>query len=249
MENFDFRRGNRASLAAGRQIPSVAPEADNIIVYISDENMNIQTLARARRCLIILTCDTECNHETILMLQKAVSHEMADIVSSGSYLAEMTKCNKCGSIYCHVQHDQCPAGCHIRIDLSRQVTSKNSKFIPFYKRKIVCCMGLLVLIVPILILLLLITISQLSSLNNNNNFHYNSNDCKWEPWGQWKSCSKPCGTQERTRTIFSNAKYDGKKCVGSNRDTRACRIRECPGKINYTNNLCTRISSYCVFLL
>ena len=73
-------------------------EAD-IIVYISDENMNIQTLARARRCLIILTCDTECNHETILMLQKAVSQKMADIVSSGSYLAEMIKCSKCGTAY------------------------------------------------------------------------------------------------------------------------------------------------------
>ena len=82
-------------------------EAD-IIVYICDGNMNIQTLARARRLLIILTCDTECDDATILMLQKAVSQNMADIMSSGSYLAEMTKCNECGSIYNHVQNDQCP---------------------------------------------------------------------------------------------------------------------------------------------
>ena len=160
-------------------------EAD-IIVYISDENMNIQTLARARRCLIILTCDTECNHETILMLQKAVSQKMADIVSSGSYLAGMTKCNKCGSIYCHVQHDQCPAGCDIRINLSQQVTSKNSNFIPFYKRKVVCCMSLLVLIVPILILLLLTTLSQLPCENSNfkgDNFCNDGNNnkgCEWD---------------------------------------------------------------------
>ena len=76
-------------------------EAD-IIVYICDESINIQTLARARRLLIILTCDTECNPATILMLQKSVSDNMADILSI------MTKCNECGTIYNHVQNDQCP---------------------------------------------------------------------------------------------------------------------------------------------
>ena len=82
-------------------------EAD-IIVYICDENMNIQTLARARRLLIILTCDTECNPKTILMLQKAVSENMADMVCSGPYPAEITKCNSCGTFYNHVENDQCP---------------------------------------------------------------------------------------------------------------------------------------------
>ena len=76
-------------------------EAD-IIVYICDESMNIQTLARARRLLIILTCDDECYPATILMLQQAVSQNMAEIVS------QMTKCNECGSIYNYVQNNQCP---------------------------------------------------------------------------------------------------------------------------------------------
>ena len=70
--------------------------------------MNIQTLARDRRLLIILTCDTECNPATILMLQEAVSQNMTEIVSSGSYLAEMTKCNECGTMYNYGLNDQCP---------------------------------------------------------------------------------------------------------------------------------------------
>ena len=70
--------------------------------------MNIQTIARARRLLIILTCETECNHSTNLILQQAVSQNLAEILSSGYCPDEMTKCNECGSIYNHVQNNQCP---------------------------------------------------------------------------------------------------------------------------------------------
>ena len=57
-------------------------------------------------------------------------------------------------------------------------------------------------------------------------------DCKWGAWGQWKSCSKSCGngSQERTRTKVAYAKNGGKKCVGNDRETRPCKIRECSGK-------------------
>ena len=82
-------------------------EAD-IIVYISDESMNIQTLARARRLLIILTCETECNLATNLLLKQAVSQNMAELMISSYCPDEMTKCNECGSIYNHIQNDQCP---------------------------------------------------------------------------------------------------------------------------------------------
>ena len=57
-------------------------------------------------------------------------------------------------------------------------------------------------------------------------------DCKWGAWGQWKYCSKSCGngSQERTRNKVAYAKNGGKKCVGNNRETRPCKIRECSGK-------------------
>ena len=42
------------------------------------------------------------------MLQESVSQNMTEIVSSGSYLADMTKCNECGTMYNYVQNGQCP---------------------------------------------------------------------------------------------------------------------------------------------
>ena len=82
-------------------------EAD-IIVYSCDRSMNIQSIARAKRLLIILTCETECNHETNWILQQAVSQNLAEILRTGYCPDKMTKCNECGSTYNHVQNDQCP---------------------------------------------------------------------------------------------------------------------------------------------
>ena len=56
-------------------------------------------------------------------------------------------------------------------------------------------------------------------------------DCKHSSWGEWSKCSKSCGNglQERTRTIVTQAQNGGKACDGSNKDTRNCNNRGCPG--------------------
>ena len=168
-------------------------EAD-AIVYICDGSMNIQTLARARRLLIILTCDTECNPATILMLQEAVSQNMTEIVSSGSYLAEMTKCNVCETMYNYVQNDQCPNhiicpkfadGClwkgppgfqktHMenceycgdtKIDISQQdETSKNSGYLTFYSNLVAALKKCSISIVLSVVMVMLLLLSLILAL-------------------------------------------------------------------------------------
>ncbi|XP_068740870.1 A disintegrin and metalloproteinase with thrombospondin motifs adt-1-like isoform X2 [Montipora capricornis] len=56
-------------------------------------------------------------------------------------------------------------------------------------------------------------------------------DGGWSPWGKWYKCSKTCGTgsQYRTRTCTRPPPgYGGKRCVGSDKETRACNTRHCP---------------------
>ena len=59
-------------------------------------------------------------------------------------------------------------------------------------------------------------------------------DCSWSEYGEWNSCSISCGAgvQERTRKIETAAELGGNNCTGLEKETRPCKIKECPGKIN-----------------
>ena len=57
-------------------------------------------------------------------------------------------------------------------------------------------------------------------------------DGGWSSWGKWHKCSKTCGTgsQYRLRTCTRPPPgYGGKRCVGSDKETRICNTRHCPG--------------------
>ena len=58
-------------------------------------------------------------------------------------------------------------------------------------------------------------------------------NCTWSDFGRWSSCSKTCGdgNQTRTRIILNAASHGGNDCTGLDEDRRACKIKECPGKM------------------
>ena len=62
-------------------------------------------------------------------------------------------------------------------------------------------------------------------------------NCVWDDYGEWTSCSKPCGggQQSRTRRIKIEADNGGKECIGSVTDTKECNTQECIG--NYLIDL------------
>ena len=66
------------------------------------------------------------------------------------------------------------------------------------------------------------------SIQEANFYSYNFSglsDCKWDQWGKWSSCSCNNGMLEQTRTRkkLQESFGQGKKCFGSNKDTRECR--------------------------
>ncbi len=52
-------------------------------------------------------------------------------------------------------------------------------------------------------------------------------NCEWNDWGEWSSCSNPCGagTEQRKRSIKVNALNGGASCwdSGSDHETRSCQ--------------------------
>ena len=55
-------------------------------------------------------------------------------------------------------------------------------------------------------------------------------------WTPFTSCSKSCGkgSQERTRTCTNPPpQHGGDDCVGGLKESRECKIKECPGIILY----------------
>ena len=65
-------------------------------------------------------------------------------------------------------------------------------------------------------------------------------NCTWSDFGGWSSCSKTCGEgdQTRTRIILNAASHGGNDCTGADEDRRACKIKECPGKMKvYLENI------------
>ena len=92
-------------------------EAD-VIVLISDGHLNVQTLARARRLLIIITSEKEWHHSTnpILKLKEVIALDIAEIMRLGNCPYEMIKCKQCNSKFdeksiSHHIHEQCHVKC------------------------------------------------------------------------------------------------------------------------------------------
>ena len=54
-------------------------------------------------------------------------------------------------------------------------------------------------------------------------------DCKWEPWGEWSTCSKTCGWGVRSisRQVATLAINGGKSCEGQSVKREACNQRAC----------------------
>ena len=55
-------------------------------------------------------------------------------------------------------------------------------------------------------------------------------DCQWDQFGTWTSCTKPCdrGSQSRTRLKKEEEKYGGEACTGNSTEYRLCNIQACP---------------------
>ena len=70
-------------------------EAD-VVVFITDGSLNIQTLARTRRMLIIMTCEKFWNSQNPLMLKNTVSEGLVEMIRLEDCPYEMIECDYCG---------------------------------------------------------------------------------------------------------------------------------------------------------
>ena len=72
-------------------------EAD-IVVFITDGSLDIQTLTRARRMLIIMTCEEDWNSANPLKLKKAASEGLIGMIRlENTCPYEIKECDYCGS--------------------------------------------------------------------------------------------------------------------------------------------------------
>ena len=56
-------------------------------------------------------------------------------------------------------------------------------------------------------------------------------DCVWESWSTWLSCSKTCGGGTETRSRQKKkAEQNGGNCSGSRSESKSCNTQPCPGK-------------------
>ena len=55
-------------------------------------------------------------------------------------------------------------------------------------------------------------------------------DCVWDDFGDWSSCSKSCGSgqKSRTRSILTPSLYGGHNCEGKSIETATCNNNACP---------------------
>ena len=86
-------------------------------------------------------------------------------------------------------------------------------------------------------------------------------------WSAFGECSRTCGdgTQERTRSCTNpSPAHGGKECVGNTKESRQCKVKECPGnyakvlidyfpipvfvKTNFSNKHCFAPSFFSVLL-
>ena len=62
---------------------------------------------------------------------------------------------------------------------------------------------------------------------------------QWSEWGEYSSCTTPCGTKTRTRTcIIPGLARLGSGCTGSSSETASCNNAACEGiiKLNYSKH-------------
>eukprot|EP00095_Tigriopus_kingsejongensis_P001320 maker-scaffold249_size238305-snap-gene-1.12 protein:Tk01320 transcript:maker-scaffold249_size238305-snap-gene-1.12-mRNA-1 annotation:"PREDICTED: hemicentin-1-like" len=54
-------------------------------------------------------------------------------------------------------------------------------------------------------------------------------DCEWSNYGDWSRCSASCGggVESRERTVLTEARNGGRRCIGRNRETRICNAESC----------------------
>ena len=67
-------------------------------------------------------------------------------------------------------------------------------------------------------------------------FPFLPENCRWEAWGEWETCSKSCGygSQIRTRSNPSNiVNGEKQRCLGKTKDKRACNKHNCDGSSKY----------------
>ena len=65
-------------------------------------------------------------------------------------------------------------------------------------------------------------------------------DGRWSDWGDWSTCSLPCGggTQERLRTCTNPPPaYGGAQCSEESKEIRSCNSHPCPGKKSNVEHL------------
>ena len=56
-------------------------------------------------------------------------------------------------------------------------------------------------------------------------------DGEWESWAPWTECSVSCGNGTSTRErICHQPLHGGDNCTGISKETKYCKIKECPSK-------------------
>ena len=71
---------------------------------------------------------------------------------------------------------------------------------------------------------------------NEPNFQIAPQNCVWSSWQPWSSCSKSCGqgNKERIRNKATVAIDGGIDCVGPEKETFLCKIRDCQSNLIHT---------------
>ena len=56
-------------------------------------------------------------------------------------------------------------------------------------------------------------------------------DGVWKTWGEWGTCTKPCGAGKQTRQrMCEEPLYGGAACLGVAEETGTCNEIACPGE-------------------
>ena len=67
-------------------------------------------------------------------------------------------------------------------------------------------------------------------------FYIQTEDCIWESWNDWSTCSQSCegGTQLRTRRLVAPERNGG-ECSGESLEQQDCNTEICPAGIDIKN--------------
>ena len=63
-------------------------------------------------------------------------------------------------------------------------------------------------------------------------------NCTWGSYGEWTTCTKPCGGGEKTRSRSEEtpASNGGLECEGNSTERSSCNEDSCPGNYWYRNS-------------